>query len=32
MIAGQLKSRIDRLWTDFCAGGITNPLTTEQIS
>src|SRR5881628_3382156 len=29
----QLKSDIDKLWTEFWTGGITNPLTViEQIS
>lgn len=33
MITGDLKSRIDSLWTDFWTGGITNPLTViEQIT
>lgn len=33
MINGQLKNDIDKLWTDFWSGGITNPLTViEQIS
>src|SRR5690606_17736088 len=33
MITGELKSRIDALWTDFWTGGITNPLTViEQIT
>lgn len=33
MITNQLKSDIDRLWTEFWTGGITNPLTViEQIS
>lgn len=33
MITNQLKSDIDRLWTDFWTGGIANPLTViEQIS
>ena len=33
MITSQLRSDIDRLWTDFWTGGITNPLTViEQIS
>jgi type I restriction enzyme M protein len=33
MITGPLKSRIDKLWTEFWTGGITNPLTViEQIS
>jgi type I restriction enzyme M protein len=33
MITTQLKNDIDRLWTEFWTGGITNPLTViEQIS
>ena len=33
MITSQLKSDIDRLWTEFWTGGIANPLTViEQIS
>jgi len=33
MITGDLKHRVDKLWTDFWTGGITNPLTViEQIS
>src|SRR5438552_456627 len=33
MITGELKSRVDQLWTAFWTGGITNPLTViEQIS
>jgi type I restriction enzyme M protein len=33
MINGQLKSNIDKLWDDFWAGGIANPLSViEQIS
>jgi type I restriction enzyme M protein len=33
MITGQLKSDIDKLWSEFWTGGITNPLTViEQIS
>jgi type I restriction enzyme M protein len=33
MITGDLKNRIDALWTDFWTGGITNPLTViEQIT
>jgi hypothetical protein len=32
-LAGPLKSKIDKLWLEFFAGGITNPLTViEQIS
>lgn len=33
MITNQLKNDIDKLWTEFWTGGITNPLTViEQIS
>ena len=33
MITGTLRNRIDKLWTEFWTGGITNPLTViEQIS
>jgi type I restriction enzyme M protein len=33
LITGELKNRIDSLWTDFWTGGITNPLTViEQIT
>lgn len=33
MITGELRSRIDKLWTEFWTGGITNPLTViEQIT
>ena len=33
MITGQLRNQIDKLWTEFWTGGITNPLTViEQIS
>lgn len=33
MITGELKNRIDSLWTDFWTGGIANPLTViEQIT
>lgn len=33
MITGELRSRIDNLWTQFWTGGITNPLTViEQIT
>src|ERR1700683_5054936 len=33
MITGELKIRIDKLWTEFWTGGITNPLTViEQIT
>lgn len=33
MITGPLRNQVDRLWTEFWTGGITNPLTViEQIS
>nr|WP_321265400.1 class I SAM-dependent DNA methyltransferase [uncultured Sulfurimonas sp.] len=33
MITGDLRSRIDKLWTEFWTGGIANPLTViEQIT
>jgi type I restriction enzyme M protein len=33
MITGELKNRIDSLWTEFWTGGIANPLTViEQIT
>lgn len=33
MITGELRNKIDKLWTEFWAGGIANPLTViEQIS
>lgn len=33
MVTGTLKSKIDRVWDAFAAGGVTNPLTViEQIS
>lgn len=33
MVTGELKKKIDALWTEFWTGGITNPLTViEQIT
>lgn len=33
MITGEIKNKIDRIWMDMWAGGITNPLTViEQIT
>jgi type I restriction enzyme M protein len=33
MIAGELKSKVDKLWTTFWSNGISNPLSViEQIS
>ncbi|KJD31247.1 N-6 DNA methylase [Tamlana nanhaiensis] len=30
MITGELKSKIDKIWTDFWTGGISNPLTVIE--
>ena len=27
MITGVIKNKVDKIWTDIWAGGITNPLT-----
>ena len=33
MITGAIKNKVDKLWTDIWAGGITNPLTViEQLT
>ena len=33
MITGIIKNKIDKIWTDIWAGGITNPLTViEQLT
>ena len=33
MVTGIIKNKIDKIWTDIWAGGITNPLTViEQIT
>ena len=33
MITGMIKNKIDKIWTDIWAGGITNPLTViEQLT
>jgi type I restriction enzyme M protein len=33
MITGEMKSKVDRLWTTFWNNGISNPLSViEQIS
>jgi len=33
VITGEIKNKIDKIWTDMWAGGITNPLTViEQIT
>ena len=33
MINGEIKNKVDALWNDFAAGGLTNPLDViEQIT
>lgn len=33
MVTGTIKIKVDKLWTDIWAGGITNPLTViEQLT
>jgi type I restriction enzyme M protein len=33
MITGSIKSKVDKIWLDIAAGGITNPLTViEQLT
>lgn len=33
MITGAIKNKVDKIWTDLWAGGITNPLTViEQLT
>ncbi len=33
MITGELKSKVDKLWTTFWSNGVSNPLSViEQIS
>ncbi len=33
MITGEVKNKVDKIWTDIWAGGITNPLTViEQLT
>ncbi len=33
MITGIIKNKVDKIWTDIWAGGITNPLTViEQLT
>ena len=27
MVTGAIKNKVDKIWTDIWAGGITNPLT-----
>ena len=33
MVTGTIKNKVDKIWTDIWAGGITNPLTViEQLT
>lgn len=33
MLAGEIRNKVDKIWTDIWAGGITNPLTViEQLT
>ena len=33
MVTGAIKNKVDKIWTDIWAGGITNPLTViEQLT
>ena len=33
MVTGAIKNKVDKIWTDIWAGGITNPLTAiEQVN
>ena len=33
MVTGVIKNKVDKIWTDIWAGGITNPLTViEQLT
>ena len=33
MITGTIKNKIDKIWLDIAAGGVTNPLTViEQLT
>ena len=33
MITGEIKNKIDQIWTSIWAGGLTNPLTViEQLT
>lgn len=33
MITGEVKNKVDKIWTDIWAGGISNPLTViEQLT
>ena len=30
MVTGIIKNKVDKIWTDIWAGGITNPLTVIE--
>src|SRR5690606_14594560 len=33
MLTGEIRNKVDKIWTDLWAGGITNPLTViEQLT
>jgi type I restriction enzyme M protein len=33
MLTGEIRNKVDKIWTDMWAGGITNPLTViEQLT
>ena len=33
MVTGAIRNKVDKIWTDIWAGGITNPLTViEQLT
>jgi type I restriction enzyme M protein len=33
MLTGEIRSQIDSIWSDFCSGGVSNPLSViEQIT
>jgi type I restriction enzyme M protein len=33
MLTGEIRNKVDKIWTDIWAGGITNPLTViEQLT
>ena len=33
MLTGEVRNKVDKIWTDMWAGGITNPLTViEQLT
>lgn len=30
MLTGEIRNKVDKIWTDMWAGGITNPLTVIE--